>query len=198
MRKSASIAALVVALVPVLTPGLALADACMARAGGPAMQGPGPVDGAGMGRGSADGAGMGPGPMGPDFATLDGNADGKVTAEEVTVWRTAQFSAADANADGKLDAQEVTVWMEARRAEREAQMAARMIARMDADGDGALTLVELPGADMPNRLGWLDRNADGAIDAEEFAAMGDRGPGGPGRGGHHRGGDCGADGGGRP
>ena len=178
MKRSASIAALVVALVPVLAPGLALADACMARGAGPAMNGPGPADGA-----------MGPGPMGPDFATLDTDGDGRITAQEVTVWRTAQFSAADANGDGKLDAQEVTVWMEARRAEREAQMAARMIARMDTDGDGALTLVELPGADMPNRLGWLDRNADGAIDAEEFATLHQ---GGPGRGDGPRGGDdCG-------
>ena len=113
------------------------------------------------------------------------------------------FATIDANGDGKLDAQEVTVWMEARRAEREAQMAARMIARMDADGDGALTLVELPGADMPNRLGWLDRNADGAVDAEEFAEMPGDGPGkgpghGPGRGGHPRGDACGPDGGDRP
>ena len=193
MKRSASIAALVVALVPVLAPGLALADACMARGAGPAMHGPGP----------ADGAGMGFGPMGPDFATLDTDGDGRITAQEVTVWRTAQFSAADANGDGKLDAQEVTVWMEARRAEREAQMAARMIARMDTDGDGALTLVELPGADMPNRLGWLDRNADGAVDAEEFAEMPGDGPGkgpghGPGRGGHPRGDACGPDGGDRP
>ena len=179
MRKSASIAALVVALVPVLAPGLALADACMAQMGAPAMQGAGP----------AHGAGMGPGPMGPDFATLDTNADGKVTAEEVTGWRTAQFAAADANSDGKLAAEELTVWMEARRAEHQAQMAARMISRMDADGDGALSLVELPGADMPNRLGWLDRNADGAIDAEEFATLQQ---GGPGRGEGPRGGDdCG-------
>ncbi|MBL9059323.1 MAG: calcium sensor EFh [Mangrovicoccus sp.] len=187
MRKSASIAALVVALVPALAPGLALADACMAQRGAPAMQGAGPGDGHGMG------SGMGPGPMGPDFATLDSNADGKVTAEEVTAWRTAQFAAADANSDGKLSAEELTVWIEARRAEHQAQMAARMITRMDADGDGALSLVELPGADMANRLGWLDRNADGAIDAEEFAAMGQGGPGHDGP----RGGDCGAGGHGR-
>ena len=79
MKRSASIAALVVALVPVMAPGLALADACMARGAGPAMHGPGP----------ADGAGMGPGPMGPDFATLDTDGDGRITAQEVTVWRTA-------------------------------------------------------------------------------------------------------------
>ena len=96
MKRSASIAALVVALVPVTAPGLALADACMARGAGPAMHGPGP----------ADGAGMGPGPMGPDFATLDTDGDGRITAEEVTVWRTAQFSAADANGDGKLTLRE--------------------------------------------------------------------------------------------
>lgn len=193
MRKSASIAVLIAALAP----GLALADACMGRSVPGMQQGSG-TDGPGgamMERGMMDRGMMDRG-MGPDFAALDSNGDGKVTADEVTVLRQTQFAAADANGDGKLEAAEVTVWIEARRAEREATMAARMIDRMDQDGDDALSLVELPGADMANRLGWLDRNADGAIDAEEFAAV----PGGPGHahGMAQRGPDgCGSDGHGR-
>jgi hypothetical protein len=56
--------------------------------------------------------------------------------------------------------------------------------RMDADGDGKITLAEAPER-MQSRFAELDKNGDGAIDLEEFKAgrPPGRGPGGPGGGG---------------
>ncbi|MCA8879227.1 MAG: calcium-binding protein [Rhodobacteraceae bacterium] len=171
MTKSASIAALILALAP----ALAIAGPGMGRDGQAGMDGVGPL---------------------PDFAVLDMNGDGTVTAEEFTAWRQNQFAAADADGNGTLSAEETAAWIEARMAEREARMAQMMIARLDADKDGALSLSELPGANMGNRLAWMDQNGDGSIDAQEFADASrggpDRGDGprgdGPCGGGHHGGG----------
>jgi Ca2+-binding EF-hand superfamily protein len=112
-----------------------------------------------------------------------------VTAEEFTAWRQSRFAAADADGNGTLSAEETAAWIEAR-------MAQVMIARLDEDKDGALSLSELPGAAMGNRLAWMDQNGDGSIDAQEFAEASRGGPGrgdgrwgyGPCGGSHHGGG----------
>ena len=121
-----------------------------------------------------------PGPMmgmeghGPmfDFATLDADKDGKVTAEEMAAQRKARIEGLDANADGKIDAAELTA-MQMRDAEARARdRAGRMVAAMDADGDGALSAAELLARPMPGgrMIERMDTDGDGAISQAEYDA----------------------------
>jgi Ca2+-binding EF-hand superfamily protein len=120
------------------------------------------------------GATFGPG---PDFATLDANADGLLSEDELTAAGQARFASADTDGNGGLSAAELLAAIEAARA---AALQARVEARVtdvDDDGDGLLQLEEiaerLPSADMV--IERLDADADGQISAEEFAArMDDR------------------------
>ena len=116
-----------------------------------------------------------------DFATLDTNGDGQLTLEELQAQRATRFDTADTDGDGALSLAE----LEAVQSERAAAHAARILARLDADDSGALTLDEM-GGNRPDRTGRiferLDADADGVISIDEFEAMKDRG--GP---GHRRG-----------
>ena len=47
----------------------------------------------------------------PDFATLDANGDGYITADEISANKNARFSDADANGDGLLDRDELLAFM---------------------------------------------------------------------------------------
>ena len=91
--------------------------------GMPGMDGPMGMEGPGFGLGKID------------FAAVDTDKDGKITAAEMEAYRAAEVAGVDADKDGKLSATELS-----------AMHMARMQAMADADGDGALTQEEIDAA----------------------------------------------------
>ena len=126
-----------------------------------------------MGEGPMGGMG---GPMaGLDFAAVDADKDGKITTAEMDAYRSAQVTAADADKDGKISAAELSAMHMARMQERAERMAARMIERHDADGDGMLTAAEMLTRPAPDRLFEMaDTDGDGALSEAEIDAARDR------------------------
>lgn len=112
------------------------------------------------------------GPMaGFDFAALDTDKDGKITVAEMEAFRAARVAEMDADKDGKLSAAELSAMQMARMQARADEMAARMIERHDADGDGLLTTAEFMTPPMPERMfERADTDGDGALSAEEVEA----------------------------
>ncbi|RVV98802.1 calcium sensor EFh [Mesobaculum littorinae] len=128
-------------------------------------------------------ADQGRGRRGPDFATLDTDGDGRLTAEDVAAARTGRFEAADTDGNGTLDVEEIA-------AAAQRRMARRMVERFDGNGDGALSPDEMPdrGAGQLAHLRAMDADWDGAVTEAEFAARPAqrRGrPHGAGQGWHH-------------
>lgn len=140
--------------------------------------------------------------MGPmfDIAALDTDKDGKISKAELEAHHAARLAEVDANNDGKLSAEELASMQIKAMTERANQMAARMVERLDTDGDGLLSAAELVTPPMPDRMfDRIDANGDGFIDQAEIDAarawMQERMGDGQGRGHRfHRGGD-GQDGG---
>jgi Ca2+-binding EF-hand superfamily protein len=113
----------------------------------------------------------GMGGMMMSFDTLDADKDGKVTQDEMTAHRAARFAEADANKDGKLSADELIVMREKAEAARKAEMAAAMIARIDTDKDGLVSVAEMDAMPMMGKMfERVDGNADGAITQDEMEA----------------------------
>lgn len=111
-----------------------------------------------------------------NFAELDADKDGKVTKEEAAAFRALKVAELDANKDGLVSADEL-VAMQVKEFERGAsERAARLVERMDTDGDGLLS-----GAEMAVRTERSDRffdridtDGDGAISQAEADAARDR------------------------
>ncbi len=106
----------------------------------------------------------------PSFETLDANGDGQITVAEFKALAQARFDRMDADGNGVISEEEMT----ARAAEKAAEKAARRFARLlewrDADGDGALSAVELADGRGEKLFARADSNGDGVISAEEYAA----------------------------
>lgn len=139
------------------------------------------------------------------FAEIDTDKDGKITLAEVESWKAAQPKVEDGNADGKISAEELAAPMIAEATKRAQERAARMVRELDTDGDGLLSAAELaqgrvdgPGArhDPARLFQRLDADGDGVITRDEAAKSmarmhGDRMKGhgpkgdGPGREGRH-------------
>jgi len=133
--------------------------------------------------GGKDGA-RGQGPR-FDFEMLDANSDGKVTQEEMTEHRAAEFDARDTDSDGFLSKEELIQAALERAKQGMEQRVERMLENRDADKDGKVSLAELTdetrGAKMFERL---DKDGDGAISAEEMETMKKRFGRGHGKEGH--------------
>lgn len=128
------------------------------------------------GRGGMDLAGL--------FASLDADADGKVTEAEIEAAHAARFAAADSDKDGLLSSDELAQMHLAALAEKMAARSAAMMERMDSDGDGLLSPEEMTmGPGPAGMIERLDTDDDGAISQAEVEAM-DMGRGGHGGMGH--------------
>ncbi|QLQ19677.1 MAG: hypothetical protein HZT43_15120 [Exiguobacterium profundum] len=130
----------------------ALASGSVAQQAVPTTPQPGMMQGMGQGMGNGPMMGRGMGPMmgaGPglgfeeNFAAIDTDKDGRITMEEITVWRSARVGSMDANADGKLSAEELAAGRIADMTARIQARTAEMVAMMDADGDGLLSAAEM-------------------------------------------------------
>ncbi|WP_084615387.1 EF-hand domain-containing protein [Roseivivax isoporae] len=116
---------------------------------------------------------------GAGFSRLDANGDGTVSAEEFEDPAGARFAAADADGDGELTAEEMAAQAETMRVARRDARIARMIERLDSDGNGTLSLAEVESRrDRGAMFDRLDTDGDGALSREEMraghAAMRDR------------------------
>ncbi len=104
------------------------------------------------------------------FETLDADGDGLITQAELDAQREARFAALDSDGNGQITLEEFTASAQMRSEER----AARMFARLDADGDGALSrdVLEMRGGrDGASLIERLDTDGDGAISEAEFEEM---------------------------
>ena len=109
--------------------------------------------------------------QGPDFSTLDTDGNGELTREELQDRGAARFDAAVAIGDVLLSQAE----LEAQAAARAADRAARMIERMDANGDGQLSPQELTERRNAGRIfDRMDADDSGTITQAEFDAARER------------------------
>ena len=101
------------------------------------------------------------------FAAIDADQDGKITREEIAAHRAAVFAAADTNGDGVLNSEELAARELARSAERLPDRTARMIERMDGNGDGSLSPDEIGEGPLEKRFVGIDTDNDGTISKAE-------------------------------
>jgi hypothetical protein len=152
---------------------LALAGGLFASAA-IAEMGPGGMGGMGGPGGHGDRGAM----FMQEFDLIDADKDGKITAAELAAHRQARFTAADTDANGSLNAEELTAFHVAQMAEKMAERTAKMLQWMDTNGDGGLSVDEMPDGPSPRHLARLDADGDGAISKAEAEAavehMGDR------------------------
>ena len=105
------------------------------------------------------------------FQELDANGDGKLMQDEIETHMQRRFEGADADGNGSLSMDELTARITERQAERAAKYATHMIDRHDADGDGELSHSELRARHKGDKFAKMDANGDGAVTQAEFEAM---------------------------
>lgn len=99
------------------------------------------------------------------FEEIDADGNGTLTKAEFEALKETRFKATDSDGDGKLSLQE----MQAHAQDQAEQRAARMLERFDKNGDGGLSMDELPkprrGAKM---FDHMDGDGSGGISKQEF------------------------------
>lgn len=118
------------------------------------QRGHGDMKGGMMGRGGPLGGGM----MQEIFAQVDADGDGRVIQEEVDAFRAAQVGAADVSGDGALSIEEFDTIYRALTRSRMVDL----FQDIDADGDGAITDTELD-ARIGGVVARMDRDGDGVL-----------------------------------
>lgn len=133
------------------------ASAILVATGGIALAGSGMGSGHGMGRGFHQ-----------MFEAMDADGDGAATRAEIEALNATRAGEVDADKDGAITASELLAWREAEREKARTARAERQLARMDADGDGAVSTAEFEAA-RTWRMARFDRNGDGTIEPQEMA-----------------------------
>jgi len=109
-----------------------------------------------------------------NFETLDADASGEITIEDLTALRDARFAEMDADGNGNVSEDEFTAVAVAHAAEQ----AAARFARLDADGDGTLSrdvLEQRRGRGISERMiSRFDTDNSGGVSAEEFEVAKER------------------------
>jgi len=111
------------------------------------------------------------GPLEETFDQIDTNADGAVTKAELAANHAAEFAATDTNADGTLSAEEIAAHHLAKAAEKADDRAARMIESRDSDDDGRLSIAEVGEGPAQRHFARLDADGNGAISKVEVELM---------------------------
>jgi Ca2+-binding EF-hand superfamily protein len=107
-----------------------------------------------------------------EFAMMDANKDGKLSAAEHAAGAQSMFEQMDANRDGKVTAAEMTAAHHAvtgKHAGKSDMSAADKIKVVDSDGDGILTADEHAKA-SDSMFAKMDSNKDGFLSKKELAA----------------------------
>jgi hypothetical protein len=100
--------------------------------------------------------------MGALMGEADTDKDGTISRTEAEAFAGQRAKAIDANNDGKITAAEIQAYREKRRQERMAEW----LKRLDADGDGTVSVAEFEKAQVW-RMARLDRDGDGRIEQRE-------------------------------
>ncbi|MEM9550481.1 MAG: calcium-binding protein [Pseudomonadota bacterium] len=120
------------------------------------------------------GAALAHGPRGPmpSFSELDANADGELTEQELQNHRSVRFQSLDADSNGSVTVEELDQNMRDNARDR----AERIVERLDANGDGALSEDEMaPRRDRAGRMfDRIDADNSGTISEDEFETARDR------------------------
>ncbi|MDW3225558.1 MAG: EF-hand domain-containing protein [Paracoccaceae bacterium] len=99
------------------------------------------------------------------FETLDANADGAITPEEMQAARALRMSTVDTNGDGFLTLEE----LEAGAAERAKSRAGKIMERLDTNEDAKLSAEELEKPERADRrFNRVDADGDGEITKAEY------------------------------
>lgn len=107
-----------------------------------------------------------------EFAMMDTNKDGKISAAEHALAAKSMFEKMDRNQDGKVTAAEMTAAHKAvtgRAAKKSDMSAADKIKAVDSNGDGILTAEEHATGSML-MFAQMDADSDGFLSKEELTA----------------------------